>query len=85
MYTMDETIQPFSRPVPLLLGTAMTVKCPPGDNMGVKSALQMSEPGDVIVIDAMGFTQWCLGGFDMLRVAIEERGSKGPCRQRRVS
>jgi 4-hydroxy-4-methyl-2-oxoglutarate aldolase len=77
MYTMDQTIQPFLRPALPLLGTAVTCKCPPGDNMGVKSALQMTEPGDVLVIDAQGFTEWCLGGFDMLALAIEERGLKG--------
>ena len=30
-----------------------------------------------LVIDAQGFTEWCLGGFDMLALAIEERGLKG--------
>lgn len=77
MYTMDQTIKPFYEPCPRLLGTALTVKCPPGDNMGVKKALQMVQPGDVLVIDAQGFTEWCLGGFDMLIIAIEERGMQG--------
>ncbi len=77
MYTMDDTIRPFYEPAPKLLGTALTVKCPPGDNMGVKKALQMIEPGDVLVVDALGFTEWCLGGYDMLILAIQERGMKG--------
>lgn len=77
MYTMDDSIKPFYQPAPKLLGTAFTVKCPPGDNMGVKKALQMVEDGDVLVVDALGFTDWCLGGYDMLILAIEERGMKG--------
>jgi 4-hydroxy-4-methyl-2-oxoglutarate aldolase len=77
MYTMDGSIQSLYSPAPRLVGTALTVKCPPGDNVGVKKALYMVRPGDVLVIDAQGFTEWCLGGFGMLVRSIRERGLKG--------
>ena len=37
----------------------------------------MVEPGDVVVIDAQGFMDWCLGGFGMLMRPIRERGLQG--------
>ena len=77
MYTLDGSIQSLYQPAPKLVGTALTVKCPPGDNVGVKKALYMVQPGDVLVIDAQGFTEWCLGGFGMLVRSIRERGLKG--------
>jgi len=30
-----------------------------------------------LVVDAQGFSDWCLGGFQMLQRAIKERGLKG--------
>lgn len=77
MYTMDDSIKPFYSPMPRVFGPALTVKCPPGDNAAMKKALYLVKPGDVIVIDAQGFTDWCLGGFGMLVRSIRERGLKG--------
>lgn len=77
MYTMDGSIQSLYSPPPKLVGTALTVKCPPGDNAAVKRALTLVKPGDVLVIDAQGFTEWCLGGFGMLMRPIRERGLAG--------
>jgi RraA family protein len=37
-----------------LAGPALTVKTRPGDNLMVHKALQIAEPGDVIVVDAGG-------------------------------
>ncbi len=37
-----------------LLGTAFTVKVNPGDNLMLHKAIDMAEPGDVIVVDAQG-------------------------------
>jgi regulator of RNase E activity RraA len=37
-----------------MVGTAFTVKTRPGDNLMVHKALDMAEPGDVIVVDAGG-------------------------------
>lgn len=35
-----------------LLGTAVTVKASPGDNLMLYAALELAQPGDVIVVDA---------------------------------
>jgi RraA family protein len=37
-----------------LAGAALTVKCRPGDNLMVHYALNIAQPGDVIVVDAGG-------------------------------
>lgn len=37
-----------------LLGTAITVKAAPGDNIMFYKAIMMAQPGDVIVVDAQG-------------------------------
>jgi RraA family protein len=37
-----------------LLGPAVTVRTRPGDNLMVHKALEMAEPGDVVVVDAGG-------------------------------
>lgn len=39
-----------------LLGTAFTVRVPQGDNLMFHAAMDLAKPGDVIVIDAGGFT-----------------------------
>lgn len=44
-----------------MAGPALTVRVPPGDNLMVYKALEIAEPGDIIVIEARGFTgvaQW---------------------------
>lgn len=38
----------------VLVGPALTVKTRPGDNIMVHKALDMAEPGDVVVVDAGG-------------------------------
>ena len=40
-------------------------------------AISEASAGDVLVIDAQGFTMWCLGGFQLLRAAIEDYGLAG--------
>ncbi|MFC7398548.1 RraA family protein [Chelatococcus sp. GCM10030263] len=70
-------IKPLYQTAPALCATAVTVKCPPGDNLGVVKAISSALPGDVLVIDAQGFTTWCLGGFQLLRAAVEDYGLAG--------
>lgn len=77
LYTMSHDIRPLYVPSPPLLGVVSMVRCPPGDNLGVMQALRLVEPGDVLVIDGMGFTEWCLGGFQILEFARRERGLAG--------
>lgn len=76
MYTVHNIRSIFDPALPVV-GTAITAKCPPGDNLAVKKALTLTQPGDVLVVDAQGFTEWCLGGFQMLKRAIKERGLRG--------
>lgn len=76
MYTMSYTIRPGYMPIPTMVGPACTVKVQPGDNLMVKKAIYMAKPGDVIVIDARGHMDWCLGGGEMIMVA-KSRGVAG--------
>ncbi|MFV2047602.1 RraA family protein [Metabacillus sp. YM-086] len=52
-----------------LVGTAITVKTRPGDNLLVHKAIDIAEPGDVIVVDAGGDTTNAIVGEIMLRIA----------------
>ena len=45
-----------------LLGTAFTVKCPAGDNLMFHKALDLAQPGDVLVIAAGGSMSRALCG-----------------------
>lgn len=76
LYTMDSSIRPLYRPMKRLVGTALTVKVPPGDNIAVFEALRMVQPGDVLVVDARGYTEVCGSGAGSLAVPIS-RGLAG--------
>lgn len=47
---MDARLRPMNGAP--LLGTAITVKASPGDNLMLYAAIEMAKPGDVIVLDA---------------------------------
>lgn len=55
--TMDARVSPIYHPMPRLCGPALTVKARPGDNLTPFKAIELAEPGDVIVIS---------GSFDMV-------------------
>lgn len=59
-----------------LLGVALTVKARPGDNLMVHKAIDMAQPGDVIVVDAGGDMTNAIVGEIMLRLA-QKRQIKG--------
>jgi regulator of RNase E activity RraA len=59
-----------------LVGTALTVKTRPGDNLMVHKAIDLAEPGDVIVVDAGGDTTNAIVGEIMLKLA-KKRGISG--------
>ena len=59
-----------------LAGPALTVKSRPGDNLMLHKALDMAEPGDVIVVDAGGDLTNSLFGELMLAHAMK-RGVAG--------
>jgi regulator of RNase E activity RraA len=52
LYTMVPAIKPVTDPRLPILGPAVTVKVFPGDNLMVHKALDVAEPGDVVVVDA---------------------------------
>ncbi|MBU9843894.1 RraA family protein [Rahnella ecdela] len=48
----------------VLCGPALTVKVRPGDNLMIHKAIEMAQPGDVIVVDGGGdLTQALIGGL----------------------
>jgi regulator of RNase E activity RraA len=71
MYTMRGIRSLYSPGTPMC-GVAMTVKCPPGDNLGIMRAITMLRPGDVVVVDAQGFVEYCLGGFRVIEYAVRK-------------
>jgi len=66
---MDARIKPVNA-VPLL-GTAFTVKARIADNLLLHKAIDMAEPGDVIVVDVQGDIANSLIGEIMLRQAVK--------------
>ena len=54
LYAVDAGIRPLTSPEHVLCGPACTVRLFPGDNLMVHKALDIAQPGDVVVIDAGG-------------------------------
>lgn len=52
-----------------LLGTAITLKTNPGDNLMLYTAIELAEPGDVIMVDAQGDLSSAIVGGLMLNWA----------------
>ncbi|SFM18975.1 RraA family protein [Salibacterium qingdaonense] len=59
-----------------LVGSALTVKTRPGDNLLVHKAIDMAEPGDVIMIDAGGDLSNAIMGEIMVRIS-KKKGING--------
>lgn len=76
LYTMEAGIKPLYTGMPRVVGQALTVKAPPGDNLTLHGALTMVEGGDVLVVDWRGHTEGCATGASSLVVPIS-RGLKG--------
>lgn len=55
-----------------LVGAALTVKTRPGDNLLVHKAIDLAQPGDVIVVDAGGDLTNSIVGEIMLRLAHKQ-------------
>jgi regulator of RNase E activity RraA len=68
MFAGGDGLRPFHKGGQLL-GTALTVKTRPGDNLMVHKAIDIAEPGDVIIVDAGGDTTNAIVGEIMLRLA----------------
>ena len=71
---MDARIRPVNT-IPLL-GTAFTVKARVGDNLMLHRAIDMAEPGDVIIVDGQGDLANSLIGENMMMWA-HRRGLAG--------
>ena len=67
---MDARIKPLNGTP--LLGTAFTVKARIGDNLMFHKALDMAQPGDVIVVDGRGDLANALTGEIMIRQALKK-------------
>lgn len=58
---------------PRMVGPALTVRGPVGDNLMFHKALDIAEPGDVIVVDGQGDMNHALCGEIMMRYAISRK------------
>lgn len=71
---VNNEIVPFGKGY--LLGTAFTVRVPQGDNLMLHAAMDLAKPGDVIVIDAGGFTDRAIFG-ELMATYCKQRGIAG--------
>ncbi len=76
LYCMRHTINRIGRTDIRMLGTAITVKIPDGDNAFIHAALDLAEEGDVLVIDGNGCLTRSLMGEMMFNYA-HNRGIAG--------
>lgn len=67
IYCVNAAIRPFNS-LPLL-GAASTVKVPAGDNLMFHRAIDLCQPGDILVIDGGGYCERALCGEQMFRYA----------------
>nr|WP_092073928.1 RraA family protein [Dendrosporobacter quercicolus]NSL47840.1 RraA family protein [Dendrosporobacter quercicolus DSM 1736]SDM70302.1 RraA famliy [Dendrosporobacter quercicolus] len=67
---VDARIKPVSKKP--LLGTAFTVRARIGDNLMFHKALDMAQPGDIIVVDGRGDVVNSLTGEIMMRQAMKK-------------
>lgn len=76
LFTMDYRINPVYKPMRKLCGAAVTVQARPGDNLLSLKAIEIAQPGDVIVISTQGDTALSVwGGFMSMMAA--RRGIAG--------
>ncbi|MEX0700035.1 MAG: 4-carboxy-4-hydroxy-2-oxoadipate aldolase/oxaloacetate decarboxylase [Acidimicrobiia bacterium] len=59
-----------------IAGSAVTVSCPPGDNIMIHAAVEVIEPGDVLVVATTSPTSNGMFG-ELLAVSVTTRGCHG--------
>ena len=59
-----------------MVGVAFTVRVAPGDNLMLHAAMDLAKPGDVIIIDAGGFTERAIFG-ELMATYMKIRGIQG--------
>lgn len=74
LYNTNSSLKSLNH-VPLC-GPAFTVKVPQGDNLMFHKALDLAQPGDILVVDGEGDLQHSLAGEIMIRYAMQ-RGLGG--------
>jgi len=76
LYTMHWRISNITDPSLRLIGPACTVRVFPGDNLMVHKALDIAQPGDVVVVDAGGSPMNAVLG-DLISTKARHRGIAG--------
>ncbi len=75
MFTLASEIRNLANDKPLL-GPAITVKLFPGDNLMLHKALDVAQPGDVVVVDTSGSSANAVFG-DLIANKAKHRGIAG--------
>lgn len=75
LHGMSSSLRPYHKSGKLI-GPAFTVKTRPGDNLMVHKAIDLAEPGDVIVVDAGGETSQAIIGEIIMHLA-KKKGIAG--------
>ena len=76
LYAVDREIRVLTKPDHRVCGAACTVKVFPGDNLMVHKALDVLEPGDVVIVDAGGSKMNAVLG-DLISTKARHRGAQG--------
>ncbi|HEY7118507.1 MAG TPA: hypothetical protein VH475_18095, partial [Tepidisphaeraceae bacterium] len=76
LYAIDPGIRCLTGDAHRVCGPACTVKVFPGDNLMVHKALDVLEPGDVVIVDAGGSTMNAVLG-DLISTKAKHRGAAG--------
>lgn len=76
LYTMDGRLGPLYEPMRRIVGVALTVKAPHGDNWAIYGALGRAGQDDVLIVDWQGYSDGCGSGVNGLIPAIR-RGLAG--------
>ena len=74
LFNMDGDMKCYGKPE--LLGPAFTVRCPEGDNVFLHLAIELAQPGDVIVVNGFGCRSRALMG-EMMFTYAKARGIAG--------
>lgn len=69
-------LRPFHKTGEVMIGTALTVRVPAGDNLFIHKALDQIRPGDVLVVDGEGHENRALVGEIMTSIGAS-RGAVG--------
>ena len=74
-YPVETAIRPVDRHF-RICGSALTVECPPGDNLTIHHALHLAQPGDVLIV---GGSPDCGAGLwgELMSISAQSRGLGG--------